>query len=146
MILDNHHTIAWDFDKTLVDCPTALAAQRYIRDNPNKKHHIVTFRSHGMEDHIFDELSKYSIGLHQTDFDGVHNIEDEAHMAWELAMWKRSLNPDMAITSAEKYYLSWKGYICRRIGASVLVDDDTKAVSDGCKRFGILHFDPQELF
>lgn len=139
--------IAWDFDGTLIDHPASLRMHQFILDHPEKRHVIVTFRTHGWQNTIFEELHrKYPDAPGRDSFDGVHNISDRAWEKFSVADERRTHGfLDGPLTLWEAYYVQWKGRTCHRLGLPVLVDDDTKNVVPGCDKFGIIYVNPVTL-
>lgn len=142
--LCGHKAIAWDFDDTLVGHPNAPIMHRFIAQNPHLRHVIVTFRTHGMQDRIFDELGRYRTAPPESAFEAVINISDRR---WEDFHKKQKQNISYAfgLSPEEKYYLEWKGMVCRDNGLTVLVDDDTENVRLGCERYHIVHLHPDDV-
>ncbi|MBD8546064.1 hypothetical protein [Sphingomonas sp. CFBP 8760] len=119
--------IGWDVDDTLIGSRHAHEIADYIRANPlGQQHHIVTFRSHGMQGRVFRDLEAY--GLDRRHFDSLTNCPDHVYEAQGEA------------------YRGWKGSICAGIGIEVLVDDDTENVASGCAAHGVEHIHPDHLF
>ncbi|CAM6054945.1 unnamed protein product [Sphagnum tenellum] len=136
-ILDPHDAIAWDFDKTLIDNEHTPLFYEYIHNTPNKRHVIVTFRTHGMQDRMFQELAANN-GPAETDFAGYANISNEAWEAWNADAKKRRIGDLKGPpTEAETYYTHWKGETCHKLGLSILVDDDIRNTLPGCRKFGV---------
>jgi hypothetical protein len=145
-ILAQHDAIGWDFDETLARHGNSEAMHAFIKAHPDKRHVIVTFRTHGMQDGVFDELSVYPNAPGPEAFEAVLNIEDEA---WERFSAHRHARQrgeiGAALTEAETYYLEWKGAMCRKHGLTVLVDDMVDRVKDGCEKNGIVYINPDDL-
>jgi hypothetical protein len=141
-LLDPHSVIGWDVDGTILDHHLAPAMHRYIREHRQKCHFIVTFRSHGWQHDIFDDLAE----LHdwfpdKSYFNGVVNLPDAMLEAERLARQTQD-NPAHTDIIA---LLEWKGLVCSQHGITVLIDDMTDAVSRGCDRYGVLHINPDDL-
>ena len=136
--LSNHKILGIDLDGTLFQHQNTPILAEYIRINPyDQEFHIVTFRSHGMEDTIDDELS--AIGLNRNHFSSVNNVDDKTYEEYEIAR-HIGHNPE-----AIERYLTWKGRICHEVGATALLDDMADLVTDGCKKYGIEHYHPDDL-
>jgi hypothetical protein len=146
-LLDPHMILGWDVDGTILDHPAAPLMHRYIRDNPQKRHLIVTFRSHGWEDRIWDELAE----LHQAfpernAFVEVVNLPNDLYMAYLCARGNSDAPPSELISHPDILaFHEWKGMICAQHGATVLVDDMTEHVIIGCDRHGVTHIHPDEF-
>lgn len=141
--LDAHTSIAWDFDRTLIDNPHASLFYNYIRQTPEKRHVIVTFRTHGMQNTMFEELehSGDPDAPDASNFDMVLNIADEAWAAWNTAASKRKFGMLQGpLTKPETYYINWKGMTCKQHRLSILIDDDIGNTAPGCVKYGITLF------
>jgi hypothetical protein len=137
--LADHKIIAWDFDDTLVGHAGSRRFQEFIKANPyGQEHHIVSFRSHGMEQQFDRDLFE-SCGdlLTLADFKGIHNVPD--------TLYEEHRPTRLIINLVEDPYLTWKGMICDQIGATVLVDDMSDFVARGCEQYGVLHIHPDEF-
>jgi hypothetical protein len=145
-ILEHHNAIGWDFDETLVRHPYSAAMHAYIKTHPEKRHVIVTFRTHGLQNRVFEELALYPDAPGPEAFDAVLNIADEAWAKFDAhrsARLRGEIGPEL--TEAETYYLEWKGATCREHGLTVLVDDMVDRVHEGCKKNGIVYVNPDDL-
>lgn len=132
--LKNHKVISWDFDETLYRHPHSHLFQRFIRDNPyEQEHHIVTFRSHGLVDMIAPDLGEYGI-IDVTSFKSICHITDAMYTKYRGGL----------ITDISEFR-AWKAQKCVEIGATVLIDDMTADVLDGCIEHGIVHIHPDDL-
>ena len=151
-LLDQHDAIAWDFDGTLHRHPRSAAMHRYILEHPEKRHVIVTFRSHGMQHDIWALLD----GLYgpdapaKEDFEGVLNISDEMYERFAAQerirrMRKLAGQSDDPPHADEIAYVEWKGRICKQHGLTVLVDDKIEHTEDGCLRLGICFINPDDF-
>ena len=135
--------IAWDFDLTLVGHQAGRVMHDFIRSTPHIEHLIVTFRSHGSQSVIWDELSRETDLVGRNNFLCIYNIED--NLAETTARLRRQrerrlyAGPD---SPAERAYRYWKGLVCAKVGASILVDDRTEDVAPGCMAFGIVLIHP----
>ena len=141
-ILDKHKAIGWDVDGTLFQHPKSSAMHTYILAHPEKKHVIVTHRSHGWEKVIFRELAAhYKHAPTAADFDAVINVEDEVYE--NFAISQRS--PGGLILPDYSRYIEWKGMMCKQHGLTVLVDDNFPHTKQGCDLHGILLIHPDDL-
>jgi hypothetical protein len=145
--LDPFDAIAWDFDGTLINHPKSSLMHQYIKAHPQKKHVIITFRTHGAQYLIFEEMQFLYPGSPGKDrFGDVINI---SNLAWlnftrydRMRYHGRLKGP---LTPHEEYYINWKGSICKQHGLSVLVDDRTDHVASGCEKHGIVFIHPDDL-
>lgn len=155
-ILDRHDAIGWDFDGTLIRHTRSEAMHAYILANPHKKHVIVTFRTFGWQDRVWQHLAEiYPRAPARALFQGVVGIEQEKFFAVEseddprIALHRqhdalRTIDGKIYITEIEPY-VHWKGEVCRQRGLSVLVDDMRDLVLPGCRKHGIDYIHPDEL-
>ena len=139
-MLEDYARVCWDFDDTLIGHHNSHLFWQYIIDNPyDQEHHIITFRSGGMQKLILRDLDAYGSGLSRSHFKAFWSIP---HKLWvefhEIE--------DPSKYDGDHPYLHWKGEICRALEASVLIDDDTRNVIKGCEAHGITLFHPDELF
>jgi hypothetical protein len=137
-VLNNFSSIAWDFDNTLIDNRHDKLFYDFIENTPNKKHVIVTFRTDGWVNSIFQELAQNHAGLDETDFDGVVTISHKAWVACNQDEYLRKRGRLTGpLTAAEEYYYTWKGKVCSEMGLEVLVDDNMEHTLPGCIKYGI---------
>lgn len=139
-------SIGWDFDGTLIDHPAAERMHAFIKATPERRHIIITFRTHLLFRMIARDLSVYPDAPPIDVFESIKGIEDRRWSAFERArthrlagMLKGPLTPD------EIYYVEWKGDICKRLGLTVLVDDNIPHTQPGCVKFGIELVHPDEF-
>lgn len=141
--LGHYPAIAWDFDETLHNSEASPILHQFILDHPEIKHVIVTFRSHGWEHRIWDELADYEDAPGREHFAGVLNIDDDTFAKFSHAGYLRSRGELTGEpTEAETTYVEWKGMVCKANNLPVLVDDKTEHVAQGCTRYGVALFDP----
>jgi hypothetical protein len=116
----------------------------FIKATPMKRHVIVTFRTHGMEDVVWRDLAAETRLVGPENFAGVLNIADQDWMNYSDALALRRLGclPDEP-TPAEVHYLGWKGQTCRQNRLTAMVDDDIGLVMNGCEQHGVTFFDSQ---
>lgn len=133
--LDAHDTIAWDVDNTLVNHPKSREMHKYILDNPHKTHHIVSFRSHGMQDNILSDIRRYGSGLNGNHFKSIVNLPNHVY---ENAKTRGTPEDIHA-------YHHWKGKVCKTLGATALVDDDIAKTEVGCVANGIALMHPDNF-
>lgn len=151
-ILEKHDRIAWDFDGTLVDGPMSAHFCDFIRLNPQKEHHIVTFRDLGMARTIPVEIEAY--GLTVDAFKGIHTCPPKYWRAftiarvnphnWLAAHASGQLPASLADPDIGRY-LFFKGRKAKELGCTVLVDDMADLVAAGCRHHGIEFIDVAEF-
>jgi FMN phosphatase YigB (HAD superfamily) len=128
-ILDNHKTIAWDIDETLVNGPNSRFFRDYIRSNPDKIHHLVTFRTpRSWAEEALDQLRDH--GLDPALITGVSSVPVDLFTAFA----GRHDCPDHPLLDD---FAHWKGMEAARLGCTVLVDDMEDFVIRGCNRHGV---------
>lgn len=142
-VLDQHDAIGWDFDNTLHGHEKSQAMHAYILANPHKRHFIVTFRSHGWQDEVWDDLAKYPNAPGREHFEGVINIPDQIirENYWEQ---KRVMGGQI-VTEPTIVYRTWKGEKCLEHGLTVLIDDHAAHAKPGCDLHGIVYLNPDDL-
>jgi len=147
-ILKTHASIGWDVDGTLVNPYNPAAAKRlhqFIFDHPEKRHCLVTFRTHDLLHALEGDLA--GAGLRDMSiFDKIYSVPPDMWMQWAVVQQQRRLGQTRGkLLLAETAYMEWKGFICRSEGLTVLVDDDTKNTQRGCERFNVVLIDPATL-
>lgn len=146
-VLDAFDAIGWDFDGTLIENENSPVLHAYIRNHPEKRHVILTFRTHGMQNRMFVEMRHlYHDAPGPECFSDIHNISDkawwEADRCFQLRKAGQLRGP---LTKWERYYIEWKGMMCADLGLPVLVDDNHPHTYTGCERYGIRYIHPNEL-
>jgi hypothetical protein len=117
--LSDHRDVAWDLDGTLYDHPNSEMFAEFIRTNPfNQTFHIITFRCH---------------------FKTITNVADFIYAEYHHGV-RLGNNP-----KAVERYMTWKGMIAEKVGATILLDDMTSLVELGCERHGIALLHPDDL-
>jgi len=144
--LSAYPAIGWDFDGTLIDHPHSERIHRFIRGQPQIKHVILTFRTHGFERSIFADMRDlYPAAPERSCFARVTNIEDKAWEQFRKAELLRLNGMRGPLTEWERYYIEWKGRMCHQLGLPVLVDDRRTQVIPGCQKYNIDYIHPDEL-
>lgn len=140
-ILDQHEIIAWDMDETLVNGHNSAFFRAYIRANPRKRHHIITFRTpRAWAEQSLLELEVY--GVPPRLIEAVHSVPDELYEAFSehrvscASIEEIGRSPD---TPAKvRQYLAFKALTAKRIGATLLVDDMAALVEADCVANGVV--------
>ncbi len=136
--LRTHAAIGWDLDLTLIGHPASASLHAFIRDTPHIRHAIITFRPTSMRDSVWADLARLPSAPPATSFVGVDTIDDTVAAAFQrLRRWRAQGLYAGPPCPAEALYLRWKGDVCARLGATVLVDDMTDHVRAGCEAHGI---------
>jgi hypothetical protein len=137
-LLDGHEKIAWDMDGTLIAGRNSAYFCRYIIANPQKEHHIVTFRTpRRWAEQALDELEEQ--GVARNLIAGVHNVPDDI---WEAFAIKSGAYDPVKVAA----YLEYKGLTAFGLGCTVLVDDMSALVAAGCLKHGVCFLDAEKLF
>lgn len=131
-LLDDHVSIGWDIDGTLIDGPNADFFRRYILANPDKEHHLITFRDPVWAERVYEELRPYGI-----ERDHIHSLNPCPQDLY-IAYATRKSFLDWAKCEA---YLHWKGQMAKELGCTVLIDDMATQVIRGCEKHGIVYID-----
>lgn len=144
-ILKNHATIGWDVDGTLIENRASKRMFDFIKSTPEKRHCVVTFRTHDMISTLERDLAFFGIkdiGI----FDEVYSVPPNVWLEWVLLQDKRQ-NKRMTgkLLLPEITYMEWKGFCCKKEGLSILVDDDLHNVKMGCDRYKIALIDSNKL-
>ncbi len=143
--LNDHEVIGWDADSTLINGPYSELLCEYLLENPQKKHHIITFREAGPHaEGIWRDLKNYNVFkehietlnpcplvLHESY--GIHQL---AEKYWKDYSESLGLTVEQMKKHAEAFPL-WKAAVCQRLGCSILVDDYIHWTIDGCQMFNI---------
>lgn len=145
-LLANYKKLGWDVDETIIDHPLSAKMWQFIKANPfQQEHYIVTFRSGGMENHIFSDLNNRGSDLTEKHFAGVlscpHELWRDHHLLKQT--------PQKLVASLDEIpddpYVVWKGMVCANNGIPVLIDDMTHNVIHGCRKHGVMHIHPDDL-
>lgn len=142
-----YDAIGWDFDGTLIEHPYSELLQDFIIAHPEKRHIIVTFRTHGYQRVMFRDMTRlYRDSPRPAAFTDILNISDKAWEQFTMYQQKRVLDQlDGPLNPWEEYYVEWKGMACHKAHVPVLVDDMTDLVMPGCIKYGIDYLHPDEL-
>jgi hypothetical protein len=150
-ILDEHDSIAWDIDGTLLyvddnmkirEAAHSAYFRQYIIDNPQKKHYIVTFRDPAWAGRVFTELESLGMEDARSHFEDVHACPVELHDAWQLRSASPATVTHYGFTHAEvahavSNFPLWKGMASNALGATILVDDMPTWVEQGCAKHNV---------
>ena len=152
-VLDQHDTIAWDFDLTLWNGPNSEWFCRYIQLTPHKKHYIVTFRTAdearmiqylfmkqaGMN-HIGNPLSLFvDVIVCPNEYRDCHGFRS-GHFDKESEKLFRQIYAhltDEDIDAHAASMLAFKSLMAKKHGCTILVDDLPEMVEDGCLAQGV---------
>jgi hypothetical protein len=123
---------------TLIGHPASDALHAFIRDTPHIRHLIVTFRPTSTRDSVWADLACLPLAPTAQHFAAAETVDDTLAATFQrLRRWRAQGLYAGPTSPAETLYLHWKGEVCARWGASVLVDDMTDHVRLGCELRGI---------
>jgi hypothetical protein len=155
--LDQHLSIAWDLDNTLIGGPESWFWRRWIRDN--HKHHrfwIITFRAPKDANRIWSDLSGCGDPISPEWFEGIRVVEPVLWDAWVYLqemlqdvdheskltpdvlkyIRQKRLEPDLII-SINRAIRAWKAIECRKLKCTLLVEDREAFCKPYCDALGI---------
>lgn len=131
--LRGHAAIGWDLDMTLVGHPASGALHDFIRATPHIRHVIVTFRPTSTHETVWADLAKLPTAPAAHCFLAAETIDDELAASFQRLRRYRAQGLYAGPHSpSETLYFHWKGEVCARWGATVLVDDMIDHVRLGC--------------
>ena len=144
-VLDKHSIIAWDMDNTLINGPNSDYFRDYILRHPEKSHHIITFRNKTWADMIWGELGRIGFDA-RTHISAIHNCPEDIHDSFmvtgsgNIAILNFMHSRRMEMQDFERNITAfplWKGFKCKQIGASIIIDDMPDFVIPGCSKYDI---------
>lgn len=150
-ILDQHDSIAWDMDKTLVNGPNSHLFRLYIALTPHKKHYVVTFRNKLWAATILEELETHGMKNVRDRIVSVEDCPELVHYCYmvrdgvtrftaESFCKLNSLTPNEFNVHADRFPM-WKAERAKELGCTILVDDMPEWVLAGCEHHGIAFHD-----
>lgn len=152
-IINKHSSIAWDMDHTLVNGPNSAYFLDYIRSHPEKTHNIITFRDNSWANMILSELAQVGFDA-RTHISAIYNCPEDIHDSFMVKsneiteifqfMQSRSMSSENFDKNVQLFPL-WKGFKCKNIGATVLIDDMPELVLPGCEKYGIEYVNALDL-
>ena len=144
--LRRHATIGWDLDDTLIGHPASASMHAFIRATPMIRHILVTFRTSSGAAAIWTDLARVPLTADASCFVAVETMDDGLAEAFQRQRRQRlSHLLSGPPTAVEIAYRSWKGAVCARLGATVLIDDMTDHVAPGCTLHGVALLHPDVL-
>jgi hypothetical protein len=135
--LEKYQTLAWDFDDTLIGNSFSRKYLNYIIKHPDQKHIIVTYRSHGWQNEIINDLTNTYGRFGSTVFDRfaeIFGVPDEIYSAYDVERIKANkglLYDESKIDT----YNDWKGVLCQQHNAPLI--DDNKNCIPGCEMLNV---------
>lgn len=137
-ILKDHQIICWDIDNTLINGPNSSLFRQWIKSNPDKEHHIVTFRCQyddiqNIKHELQFDTEDFHTGLFKSimtmpeeyDLDHIypHGIRQLAHLdAQEFYDITHGLDKNHMMECLE-ICNNYKVQACLSVNSMVLVDD-----------------------
>lgn len=161
-ILNFHTRIGVDIDETLVGSnQRKIKLWKYIKNNPNKKYWLITFRTGSFLDQAYRDIEIESKGvITRNNFEGIYGIPSELSIAFHRVspfinfrktnpkIWEKiRIHMPNLDELANQYDLSreWKGKKCYELGCTILVDDNIDAVLPGCKKYNVELLDSHKM-
>jgi hypothetical protein len=146
--LEKATCIGWDFDETLYGHHNSPRIHHFIRQHPEIRHLIVTFRGSHSRVLLERDLSYYRTAPPISAFAEVINISDELYS--DNIRYLTLLNNNLQVSNKDvrnflQEYNCWKGDKCAEHGAEFLVDDMHDRVQLGCAKNNITLIHPDEL-
>jgi hypothetical protein len=135
--LRSHQRFGIDFDGTLVGHEKSKHLQEFIVTHSlEKEFFIVTFRSHGRELEIAEDLRESiekdtGTRIRLFHFRDIHNMPDDDYAR---------TNGSMRIPE----FYQWKPAKCRQLGCSILIDDMADYIHPHCEN-GLICVHPDDL-
>ncbi len=135
--MNSHQRFGIDFDGTLVGHNASWFLQQYIVTHPEKEFHLVTFRSHGRQWDIKEDLQESALNethvrIFSHHFTEIHNMSDEDFTKYNGAVRQ------------PEFYI-WKAIKCKEIGCTILIDDMADFLYEHCEAHGVACFHPDDF-
>ena len=134
--LEKHDVIGLDLDNTLIEGRNSRLLWQFIKEHPEKKFWIITFRTGllAKEQTIWDEIRDFS-GLDSSWFEGIQTVDEQTYL-------KANINKSIPNIND---YIKWKGKTCKELGCTVLVDDMPEMTKYGCDLYSVDFVDSRTL-
>jgi hypothetical protein len=157
--LFQHKNIGVDVDDTLIDGNyNKHQLQRFIMDYYLEKNfYLITFRIGYYVDNVWADIAYDNDQLTQDMFKGVWGVPEElsngarkyVYHLKNKHRWVRYDDEEMAnverLAGLYQEYREWKGKKCHELGCTILIDDMTNDVIDGCKKYGVKLIHPDTV-
>jgi hypothetical protein len=147
--LTSYRGIAFDLDGTLIDCVNT-AVRDYVLSQPDQKFNIVTFRTQAEGRNVAQELE--ASGLDIGRFAQIVFAPDRLVREFrEDQQMRRSAGLPMLgrstvnLLEGEHKYVHWKGFITRKLGCQLLVDDMAYLTRPGCEKYKVEFIDAHDF-
>jgi hypothetical protein len=145
----SYRGIAFDLDGTLIDRVND-SVRDYVLSNPDQKFNIVTFRTRAEGRDIARELQH--AGLDVERFTEIVFAPDRLVREFrEDQQMRRSAGLPMLSRSTanllegEHKYVHWKGFVARKLGCQLLVDDMAYLTRPGCEKYNVEFIDAHDF-
>lgn len=160
--LHNHRIIGVDIDNTLIGNSVAKHwlsdfIQKYHKD---KEFHLITFRNGQSFERVWDDIQKElplndfhfksltGMPIHLSNVYFFHKkyknvAKQQPHKMKRIEMYQNVNWKEIELLAS--LMLEWKGEICYKLGCSVLLDDMEHLVINGCQKYGIKHYHPNQI-
>jgi len=152
-MFENHQRIAIDLDDTLLNGPASKFLVDYVNDHPEKEFFIVTHRTPAESRSVPMELK--NIGLNINQFEKLMPTTELMRIRFRLDRNDREKNKLPSIytdnvstdemSKNELNFVYWKGYVCKRLGITLIIDDATPIVKPGADRYHIEYINPYDI-
>lgn len=126
----------------MIDGPSSAELQAFVREHPEKKFWIISFRTPRQLETVDAELRRS--GLKRACFQRIIPMPERLLLAFDEDQLRRRVarlpgieSKDAVLFPGEYRVVHWKGYVCHKIGATVLVDDMPEYVLPGCRDYRI---------
>jgi hypothetical protein len=141
--LNRHKKIALDLDGTLIDGAASGVLANYVREHPGKAFYIVTFRTPDQSHDVAAELN--DVGLSAEHFDKIismpprlaRDFDHDQQLRRNAALPRLDQVGPEHLLPGEVAFMQWKGFVAKKLGATVLVDDMPYLAKLGCEKFGV---------
>lgn len=158
-ILDTHKIVGVDIDDTLIGNGFASRQlQNYILKNyRQKKFYLITFRTGEWVDAVWQHIAYENDQLDERIFRGLFGIPEEIRAGFQKYIYTakrmqitRLNDPEdeEKLLEYEVYknqYLEWKGKKAHELGCTILIDDMTDHVRQGCIKYNVKLVHPDAL-
>lgn len=158
-ILDTHKIIGVDIDDTLIGNELASTRiQEYILNNYHQKNfYLITFRTRELMDSIWQDIAYENAQLNEKIFRGVFGVPVDIRIGYQH--YRSTVNriatntvndPEdeeklLKFTPYKDQFLEWKGKKAHELGCTILIDDRTERVRQGCTKYNIKLVHPDVL-
>jgi len=147
LIFSKHENIALDIDHTLIGFSKAKEfIWEYLKNNKDKHNiHLITFRYNEYFENAFKDIKNES-GLDESYFKSITGlpkkyIEEYEKIVKNNYVFNKQKNNIEIVNELKE----WKGKIAFRKNCRILIDDLSEYVVNGCIKYAITYYHPNEL-